>query len=112
MYKIIKPITAGTRALIALDRTTVYKGKPVKALTRALHVSAGRNNAGKITVRHKAGGHKKVYRLIAFKRQIGPEFEVVRTEYDPNRNCEIVLIKSKDQTCCYILGIEGLRIGS
>ncbi|XXN19705.1 MAG: 50S ribosomal protein L2 [Candidatus Hodgkinia cicadicola] len=112
MLKTVNPITAGTRALVALDRKALYKGKPVKALTRTLRVNAGRNNSGKITVRHKAGGHKKAYRLIAFRRQIGLKSEIIRMEYDPNRNCEIVLTRSRDQTCCYILGIEGLRIGS
>ncbi|AUG91622.1 50S ribosomal subunit protein L2 [Candidatus Hodgkinia cicadicola] len=111
MYKLIKPITAGTRSLVALARCNLYKGKPVKALVRNVHASVGRNNAGKITVRHRGGGHKKAYRLIAFKRLINLKSEVIRMEYDPNRNCCLALTRSCDNTCCYVLGIEGLCVG-
>ncbi|XXM93270.1 MAG: 50S ribosomal protein L2 [Candidatus Hodgkinia cicadicola] len=112
MYKLIKPITASMRGLVALDRSALYKGKPAKALVQSVHASAGRNSDGKITVRHKGGGHKKAYRLIAYKRLVNLKSQVIRMEYDPNRNCCIALTKSQDSTCCYVLGIEGLRSGN
>ncbi|XXM90096.1 50S ribosomal protein L2 [Candidatus Hodgkinia cicadicola] len=109
LYKTIKPVTAGMRNLVALDRNKLYKGKPVKTLTKSVHNNAGRNSAGKQTVRHKSSGHKKAYRLIAYKRLPQSKSTIIRTEYDPNRNCNIMLAKSNN-TYFYILAVEGLCI--
>ncbi|XXN13871.1 MAG: 50S ribosomal protein L2 [Candidatus Hodgkinia cicadicola] len=107
----MRPVSAGQRGLVALNRDHLYKGKPLKTLTSSVHFNAGRNNTGRITVRHRGGGHKKTYRLIAYKRLVGFKSEVVRMEYDPNRNCCIALTRSSNNTFCYILGTEGLKTG-
>jgi len=67
--KTFKPVTPSLRQLVQVDRTGLWKGKPVKALTEGLSKSGGRNNAGRITVRHRGGGHKRRYRLVDFRRR-------------------------------------------
>src|SRR3546814_16745862 len=81
-----KPVTPSTRGLVLIDRSQLYKGRPVKELTEGLRKTGGRNNTGRITTRHIGGGHKRRYRMIDFKRRkfdVGATVE--RIEYDPNR---------------------------
>jgi len=91
--KSYNPITPAQRGLVLVDRSRLWKGKPVKKLTEGLHESGGRNNHGRITVRHRGGGHKRRYRLVDFKRR---KFDVAgtveRLEYDPNRSAFIALV--------------------
>jgi large subunit ribosomal protein L2 len=110
--KIYKPYTATTRNRSVLDFSSLTKKKPEKSLTVANHRAKGRNNRGRITTRHKGGGHKRLYRLIDFKRnKYDVEGKVVAIEYDPNRNANIALINYMDGEKRYILHPENLNIG-
>jgi large subunit ribosomal protein L2 len=110
--KIYKPYTDSTRNRSVLDFSNLSKVKPEKSLLVANHRSKGRNNQGKITIRHKGGGHKRRYRLIDFKRnKFDIEGQVISIEYDPNRNANIALINYKDGEKRYILHPETLKIG-
>jgi large subunit ribosomal protein L2 len=111
--KHFNPITPGTRQLVLVDRSDLYKGKPVKTLTEGKHSQGGRNNAGRITVRFRGGGHKKSYRLVDFKRRekLGMAAVVERLEYDPNRSAFIALIKYADGTLSYILAPQRIAVG-
>ncbi len=105
-----KPITPSQRQLVLIDRSSLYKGKPVKALTEGLNKSGGRNNKGRITARHIGGGHKRSYRLVDFKRRKWDmEANVERIEYDPNRSAFIALIQYTDGTQSYILAPQRLN---
>src|SRR5215213_7602469 len=110
--KKFKPVTPSTRQLVIVDRSGLYKGKPVKGLTEGLTKSGGRNNYGRITARFIGGGHKRTYRIIDFKRR---KFDVVgtveRIEYDPNRTAFIALIKYDDGELSYILAPQRLKTG-
>src|SRR5437868_10487008 len=105
-------VTPSTRQLVIVDRSGLYKGKPVKGLTEGLTKSGGRNNHGRITARFIGGGHKRSYRIIDFKRR---KFDVVgtveRIEYDPNRTAFIALIKYDDGELAYILAPQRLKAG-
>ena len=102
--KTFKPTTPGQRQLVLVDRTTLYRGKPVKTLTEGKISSGGRNNNGRITVRFRGGGHKKALRLVDFKRRkFDQPAKVERIEYDPNRTGFIALIKYDDGELAYIL---------
>ncbi|MEJ0062522.1 MAG: 50S ribosomal protein L2 [Alphaproteobacteria bacterium] len=106
------PITPGMRQLVQIDRRELWKGKPVKALTEGLHSKGGRNNTGRITVRHQGGGHARRYRLIDFKRtKHGMPATIERLEYDPNRTAFIALIKYQDGTLAYILAPQRVTKG-
>ena len=106
------PITPGTRQLVIVDRSGLYKGKPVKGLTEGLTKSGGRNNYGRITSRFIGGGHKRTYRIIDFKRRkFGVSATVERLEYDPNRTAFIALIKYEDGELSYILAPQRLAVG-
>src|ERR1700752_218086 len=106
------PTTPGQRQLVMVDRSTLYKGKPVKALTEGKHSSGGRNNNGRITVRFRGGGHKKAYRLVDFKRdKVDVAATVERLEYDPNRTAFIALVKYADGEQAYILAPQRLAVG-
>ena len=107
------PITPGTRQLVLVDRSDLYKGKPVKALTEGKHSAGGRNNLGRVTVRFRGGGHKKAYRVVDFKRRekLGMIAKVERLEYDPNRSAFIALIRYADDTLSYILAPQRLNVG-
>src|SRR6195952_4981236 len=95
--KSFNPTTPSQRQLVIVDRSSLYKGKPVKALTEGLASKGGRNNTGRITVRFQGGGHKRTYRLIDFKRRkFDMDATVERIEYDPNRSAFIALIKFED----------------
>ena len=110
--KTFNPTSAGRRHLIQVDRSGLYKGKPVKALTEGLSKSGGRGNTGRITSRRIGGGHKTSYRLIDFKRTKHDMAAVVeRLEYDPNRTAFIALIKYEDATLAYILAPQRLAVG-
>ena len=107
-----RPITPSLRQLVIVDRSELYKGKPVKALTEGLTKSGGRNNTGRITARRMGGGHKRVYRLVDFKRRkFDVPATVERMEYDPNRTAFIALIKYADGTLSYILAPQRLKVG-
>jgi len=110
--KTYNPITPGLRQLVRVDRSELWKGKPVKALTEGLKSHGGRNNYGRITTRHQGGGHSRRYRLIDFKRRkFGIEAKVERLEYDPNRTAWIALIKYKDGEQSYIIAPQKLKKG-
>ncbi|MGE0752983.1 MAG: 50S ribosomal protein L2 [Variibacter sp.] len=107
-----KPITPGQRQLVLVDRSALYKGKPVKALTEGKSESGGRNNNGRITVRFRGGGHKQSYRKVDFKRgKIDMNARVERIEYDPNRTSFIALLKYDDGELSYILAPQRLAEG-
>jgi large subunit ribosomal protein L2 len=110
--KIYKPYTSSTRNRSVLDFSTLSKIKPEKSLLTSNHRAKGRNNQGRITIRHKGGGHKRRYRIIDFKRnKYDIEGKVVSIEYDPNRNSNISLIHYEDGEKRYILHPEKLKIG-
>jgi len=84
--KTYKPTSPGQRGRVTTSRTMLWKGRPVKALTVGLRKTGGRNHKGRITVWHKGGGHKRLYRMIDFKRDLtGVPGKIRRLEYDPNR---------------------------
>jgi large subunit ribosomal protein L2 len=106
------PTTPSQRQLITVDRSDLWKGKPVKKLTKGLTKSGGRNNNGRITMWHRGGGHKRTYRIIDFKRRkFDVEGTVQRIEYDPNRTAFIALIEYDDGEQAYIIAPQRLGIG-
>ncbi len=110
--KTFRPITPSLRQLVLVDRSELWKGKPVKTLTEGLTKSGGRNNHGRVTVWQRGGGHKRRYRLIDFKRRKFDVPAVVeRLEYDPNRSAFIALIKYQDGELAYILAPQRLQVG-
>jgi large subunit ribosomal protein L2 len=110
--KTFNPTTPSQRQLVIVDRSGLYKGKPVKALTEGLTKSGGRNNLGRITARFIGGGHKRTYRIIDFKRRkFDVEGTVERIEYDPNRTAYIALIKYADGEQAYIIAPQRLAAG-
>ena len=107
-----KPMTPSQRALVLIDRSELWKGKPVKRLTEGLSSKGGRNNAGRITMRHRGGGHKRRYRKIDFKRlKVDVPATIERLEYDPNRSAFIALIKYDDGDDSYILAPQRVSAG-
>src|SRR5437867_3178803 len=102
--KTYKPVTPSQRQLVLVDRSALYKGKPVKVLTEGKSSSGGRNNNGRITVRFRGGGHKQAYRRVDFKRR---KFDITgrieRIEYDPNRTAFIALVRYEDGESAYNL---------
>jgi large subunit ribosomal protein L2 len=110
--KHFKPVTPSLRQLVLVDRSELYKGKPVKTLTEGLSSKGGRNNAGRVTVRFRGGGHKRTYRLVDFKRRkLDVAGTVERIEYDPNRSAFIALISYADGEQAYILAPQRLSAG-
>src|ERR1700681_4730984 len=106
------PPTPSQRQLVLVDRSELYKGKPVKGLIEGKSSTGGRNNAGRVTVRWRGGGHKRAYRIIDFKRRkLGVPGTVERLEYDPNRTAFIALIKYEDGELSYILAPQRLAVG-
>src|SRR3954471_21854095 len=106
------PVTPSQRATVLIDRSELWKGKPVKGLTEGQHSSGGRNNHGRITTRFRGGGHKQAYRVIDFKRRkFNVPATVERLEYDPNRTAFIALIKYQDGELAYILAPQRLAVG-
>ncbi len=110
--KQFNPTSPGRRQLVLVDRSELYKGKPVKKLTEGLTRSGGRNNRGRITNRNTGGGAKRVYRKVDFKRR---KFDipgtVERLEYDPNRTAFIALITYQDGEQAYILAPQRIGVG-
>src|SRR3954469_25576739 len=110
--KNFNPVTPSLRELVLVDRSELYKGKPVKALTRGLTKSGGRNNTGRICNFTIGGGHKRKYRVIDFKRR---KFDAVgtieRLEYDPNRTAFIALVRYEDGEEAYILAPQRVKAG-
>src|SRR5258706_12733992 len=110
--KTYNPTTPGQRQLVMVDRSALYRGKPVKPWTEGKQPSAGRNNTGRIVVRFRGGGHKKAYRIVDFKRpKVDMPARVERVECDPNRTAFIALVKSTDGTQAYILAPQRLAVG-
>ena len=110
--RLYKSYTPGTRNRALSTFSEITKAKPEKSLLRKNHRSKGRNNRGVITVRHRGGGHKRLYRFIDFKRnKYGMEGVVAAIEYDPNRNARIALIHYKDGEKRYILQPKNLNVG-
>ena len=110
--KSYKPTTPGQRGLVLIDRSGLWKGRPEKTLVEGLTKSGGRNNLGRMTVRHRGGGAKRLYRFIDFKRRKWDVPGVVeRLEYDPNRTAFIALIKYTDGEQAYIIAPQRLAVG-
>ena len=110
--KQFKPVTPSLRGTVLIDRSDLYKGKPVKTLTEGQHSHGGRNNHGRITTRFRGGGHKQTYRIVDFKRR---KFDIAATveriEYDPNRTAFIALLKYADGELTYIIAPQRLKTG-
>jgi large subunit ribosomal protein L2 len=110
--KSYKPTTPGQRGLVLIDRSELWKGRPVKALSEGLTKKAGRNNTGRITMRRRGGGAKRLYRIVDFKRnKMDVPATVERIEYDPNRTAFIALVKYDDGEQAYILAPQRLGVG-
>ena len=110
--KNFNPRTPSQRQLVLVDRSELYKGKPVKSLTAGLRSKGGRNNTGRVTARRRGGGHKRRYRIIDFKRAKSDiPARVERLEYDPNRTAFIALIRYEDGELSYILAPQRLKVG-
>ena len=107
------PTSPGRRFVISLEKNHLYKGRPLKKLTEKKTKKGGRNNNGRITVRHQGGGHKQNYRIIDFKRnKFDISATVERIEYDPNRSAHIALLKYDDGERRYIICPNKLSVGS
>ncbi|BAT19030.1 MULTISPECIES: 50S ribosomal protein L2 [Asaia] len=110
--KHFNPTTPSTRGTVLIDRSELFKGKPVKQLTEGKNKTGGRNNHGRTTSRFRGGGHKQSYRYVDFKRR---KFDVAgtveRLEYDPNRTAFIALIKYEDGELAYILAPQRVKVG-
>jgi len=108
-----KPTSPGRRFVVKVVNKDLYKGEPHKALVEKKSKNGGRNNNGRITVRHVGGGHKQRYRMVDFKRdKDGIEAKVERIEYDPNRTANIALLVYKDGERRYIIAPKGLEAGA
>ena len=111
--KVYKPTTNGRRNMTSLTYEEITTNKPEKSLLAKVSKNAGRNNHGKITVRHRGGGHKRKYRIIDFKRtKDGIPGKVATIEYDPNRSANIALINYADGEKKYILAPKGISVGT
>jgi len=110
--KTYMPTTPGQRGLVLIDRSELWKGRPVKSLTEGLTGKGGRNNLGRITMRRRGGGVKRLYRVVDFRRtKFDVPATVERLEYDPNRTAFIALIKYQDGELAYILAPQRLAPG-
>jgi large subunit ribosomal protein L2 len=108
----LKPNTPGTRFASYPTFEEITKATPEKSLTTAISKSGGRNNLGRVTSRHRGGGHKRLYRVIDFKREkFGIPAKVFSIEYDPNRSARIALLHYVDGEKRYILAPQGLKVG-
>lgn len=106
------PTSPGRRQLVLIDRSELWKGRPVKALTEGLTKKGGRNNKGRITSRHRGGGAKRLYRKIDFhRRKFGVEGTIERIEHDPNRTAFIALVNYKDGEQAYIIAPQRVKVG-
>lgn len=108
----LKPKTPGTRWMSVAAFDEITKVTPEKRLIEPLKKSGGRNNTGRITSRHRGGGHKRFYRVIDFKRnKLGMDAKVVALEYDPNRSARIALLQYMDGEKRYIIAADGVKVG-
>ncbi len=106
------PVTPSLRGTVLINRSELYKGKPVKTLTEGKHKTGGRNNHGRTTSFFRGGGHKQSYRYVDFKRRKYDVPGIVeRLEYDPNRSAFIALVKYEDAELAYILAPQRLKVG-
>ena len=108
-----KPYTPSRRFMTVADFSEITKTEPEKSLVKPLKKTGGRNNQGRITVRFRGGGHKRLYRIIDFKRwdKVGIPAKVAAIEYDPNRSARIALLHYRDGEKRYIIAPEGLKVG-
>ncbi len=107
-----KPVTPGTRWMSVAAFDEITKSTPEKSLLEPLHKSGGRNNTGRVTSRHRGGGHKRFYRVIDFKRnKFGMDAKVSAIEYDPNRSARIALLQYADGERRYIIAPDGVKVG-
>lgn len=110
--KVYKPTSAGRRGMTGHSFEEITKSKPERSLTEALRKRGGRNNSGRITVRHRGGGHRRRYRLIDFKRdKFDVAAQVIAIEYDPNRSARIALLQYEDGEKRYIIAPLGVKVG-
>jgi large subunit ribosomal protein L2 len=110
--KHFNPVTPSLRGTVLVDKSELWKGKPVKQLTEGKSHSGGRNNHGRITVRFRGGGHKQSYRIVDFKRRkFNVPATVERLEYDPNRTAFLALLKYEDGELSYIIAPQRLKVG-
>jgi large subunit ribosomal protein L2 len=107
-----KPTSPGRRGMSVSTFEEITKTSPERSLTEPLHKTAGRNNNGRITTRHRGGGHKRMYRVIDWKRnKIGVMADVIAIEYDPNRTARIALLEYADGERRYIIAPIGVKVG-
>ncbi len=110
--KSYKPTSAGRRGMTGHTFSEITKKKPERALTEPIRKSGGRNNVGRMTVRHRGGGHRRRYRIIDFKRnKFDFTAQVIAIEYDPNRSARIALVQYEDGEKRYIIAPLGLKVG-
>jgi large subunit ribosomal protein L2 len=110
--KVYKPTSPGRRGMTGATFEEITRAKPERSLLKPLKKKAGRNNQGRITVRHRGGGAKRMYRIVDFKRdKLGIRGEVAAIEYDPNRSAHIALIQYADGEKRYILAPLGIKVG-
>ncbi|MCX7595718.1 MAG: 50S ribosomal protein L2, partial [Fischerella sp.] len=108
-----RPYTPSTRQVTISDFSEITKTEPEKSLTKSIHRAKGRNNQGRITSRFRGGGHKRLYRIIDFKRNKRDiPATVTAIEYDPNRNARIALLEYQDGEKRYILQPNGMKVGT
>jgi large subunit ribosomal protein L2 len=109
----VKPTSAGRRALVKVVSPHLHKGGPVASLVEKKIRGSGRNNAGRITTRHRGGGHKQHYRIVDFRRdKDGIPAKVERLEYDPNRSAHLALLCYADGERRYIIAPKGIAVGA
>jgi large subunit ribosomal protein L2 len=110
--KQFNPTSAGQRGLVLVDRSELHKGRPEKSLVEGLTSKGGRNNVGRVTVRFRGGGAKRLYRIVDFKRRKwDTPGTIERLEYDPNRSAFIALVKYADGEIAYILAPQRVKAG-
>lgn len=111
--KVYKPTSAGRRGMTGYTFEEITKSKPERSLTEPIRRTGGRNNKGRITVRHRGGGHKRRYRIIDFKRnKVDSVANVIAIEYDPNRSARIALVEYEDGERRYIIAPLGVTVGA
>jgi large subunit ribosomal protein L2 len=111
--KTYKPTSPSRRGMVGFTFGEITKTKPEKSLVEPLKSRAGRNNLGRLTVRHQGGGAKRMYRIIDWKRdRLGVEAQVIAIEYDPNRSARIALVQYTDGERRYIVAPNGLKVGA
>ena len=110
--KVYKPTSAGRRGMTGHSFDEITKSRPQRSLTEAIRKHGGRNNTGRITVRHRGGGHRRRYRIIDFKRdKFDMTAQVIGVEYDPNRSARIALLEYEDGERRYIIAPLGVKVG-